>query len=42
MFTVNYALLFWGELHVSSGLAAVFQASIPIFGMVFAHLDAAG
>src|SRR3984893_8896866 len=38
MFSVNYALLFWGELHVSSGLAAVLQATIPIFGMVFAHL----
>lgn len=37
MFTVNYALLFWAEQHVSSGLAAVIQASIPIFGMVFAH-----
>jgi drug/metabolite transporter (DMT)-like permease len=37
MFTINYALLFWAELHVSSGLAAVIQASIPIFGMVFAH-----
>lgn len=37
MFSLNYALLFWAELHVSSGLAAVIQASIPIFGMVFAH-----
>ena len=37
MFAVNYTLLFWAELHVSSGLAAVIQASIPIFGMVFAH-----
>src|SRR5437667_11428213 len=37
MFAVNYALLFWAELHVSSGLAAVLQASIPIFGMLFAH-----
>ena len=37
MFAVNYTLLFWAELHVSSGLAAVLQASIPIFGMVFAH-----
>ncbi len=37
MFAVNYTLLFWGELHVSSGLAAVLQATIPIFGMVFAH-----
>lgn len=37
MFGLNYTLLFWAELHVSSGLAAVIQASIPIFGMVFAH-----
>src|SRR6476469_582083 len=37
MFSVNYTLLFCGELHVSSGLAAVIQASIPIFGMIFAH-----
>src|SRR5467141_1368472 len=37
MFAVNYTLLFWAELHVSSGLAAVLQASIPIFGMMFAH-----
>ena len=38
MFSVNYGLLFWGELHVSSGLAAVLQATIPIFGLIFAHL----
>ncbi len=38
MFAVNYGLLFWGELHVSSGLAAVLQATIPIFGMACAHL----
>jgi drug/metabolite transporter (DMT)-like permease len=37
MFAINYTLLFWGELYVSSGLAAVLQATIPIFGMVFAH-----
>src|SRR5215472_5144402 len=37
MFAVNYTLLFWAELHVSSGLAAVLQATIPIFGIVFAH-----
>src|SRR6266508_1672768 len=37
MFAVNYTLLFWGELHVSSGLAAVLQATIPLFGMIFAH-----
>ena len=37
MFALNYALLFWGELYVSSGLAAVLQTTIPIFGMLFAH-----
>src|SRR5438105_14959974 len=37
MFAVNYTLPFWGELYVSSGLAAVLQATIPIFGMIFAH-----
>ena len=37
MFGFNYPLLFWGEKYVSSGLAAVLQASIPIFGMIFAH-----
>jgi len=38
MFAVNYGLLFWAELHISSGLAAVLQAMIVIFGMFFAHL----
>src|SRR5438045_6615664 len=37
MFCVTYALLFWAELYVSSGLSAGLQATIPIFGMVFAH-----
>ena len=37
MFAINYALLFWAEVYVSSGLSAVLQATIPIFGMVFAH-----
>src|SRR5437899_10749780 len=37
MFAVNYTLLVWAELHVSSGLAAVLQATIPMFGMIFAH-----
>ena len=37
MFTVNYGVVFWGELYVSSGLAAVLQATIPISGMMFAH-----
>ena len=37
MFALNYPLLFWGEKYVSSGLAAVLQATIPIFGMLSAH-----
>lgn len=36
-FTVNYGLLFWGEQYISSGLAAVLQATIPAFGLVIAH-----
>ena len=36
-FTVNYGLLFWGEEHVSSGLAAVLQATCPLFGLLIAH-----
>ena len=37
MFGLNYTLLFWGEVYISSGLAAVLQTTIPIFGMLFAH-----
>ena len=40
-FTINYGLLFWGEQHISSGLAAVLQATIPIFGLLFAHFTLA-
>ena len=36
-FGINYGSLFWGEEHVPSGLAAILQATIPAFGMVFAH-----
>jgi drug/metabolite transporter (DMT)-like permease len=36
-FTINYGLLFWGEVNVSSGLAAVLQASVPLFGLLIAH-----
>ena len=36
-FTLNYGLVFWGEQHISSGLAALFQATIPAFGMLIAH-----
>jgi drug/metabolite transporter (DMT)-like permease len=37
-FTVNYGLVFWGEQYISSGLAALLQATIPVFGLLLAHL----
>lgn len=37
-FGVNYGSLFWGEQRITSGLCAVLQATIPAFGLVFAHL----
>lgn len=41
-FGLNYGLLFWGEQHVSSGLAALLQATIPAFGLIFAHIHLPG
>ena len=41
-FSLNYGLLFWGEQYISSGLAALLQATIPAFGLVFAHLHLPG
>jgi len=37
-FTLNYGLVFWGEQHIPSGLAAVLQSTFPVFGLVIAHL----
>lgn len=37
-FAFNYGLLFWGEQHITSGLAAVLQATIPAFGLVLARI----
>lgn len=34
---LNFGLIFWGEQRVNSGLAAVLQAMIPAFGLIFAH-----
>src|SRR5258708_27526783 len=36
-FGLNYGLVFWGEQHISSGLAAVLQSTFPSFGVVIAH-----
>lgn len=41
-FCLNYGLVFWGEQHISSGLAAVLQATLPAFGLVFAHFHLPG
>src|ERR1041385_9344173 len=41
-FGLNYGLLFWGEQYISSGLAALLQATIPAFGLVFAHFHLPG
>lgn len=38
LFSVNYAAIFWGEQYVSSGLAAVLQATIPAFGLFWAWI----
>lgn len=36
-FGLNYGFVFWAEQHISSGLAALLQATTPAFGLVFAH-----
>jgi drug/metabolite transporter (DMT)-like permease len=36
-FSINYGAVFWGEQYVSSGLAALLQATIPVFGLFIAH-----
>jgi drug/metabolite transporter (DMT)-like permease len=35
--TLNYALVFWGEQYITSGLAAVLSAMVPLFGLPMAH-----
>lgn len=37
-FSVNYSLVFWSEQHISSGLAAVLQAMITVFGLALAWI----
>ncbi|NNE99781.1 MAG: EamA family transporter [Pyrinomonadaceae bacterium] len=37
-FSINYSLVFWSEVYISSGLAAVLQATIPVFGLVLAWI----
>jgi drug/metabolite transporter (DMT)-like permease len=37
-FSINYSLIFWGEQYITSGLTAVLQASISIFGLLLAWI----
>ncbi|MBK6748527.1 MAG: EamA family transporter [Acidobacteria bacterium] len=35
-FSVNYSMVFWSEQYITSGLAAVLQAMITVFGLILA------
>lgn len=37
-FSLNYGLVFWAEQHITSGLAALLQATLPAFGLILAHI----
>jgi drug/metabolite transporter (DMT)-like permease len=37
-FAINYSLVFWAEQYITSGLAAVLQANITVFGLILAWL----
>lgn len=37
IFGINYGIVFWSEQYISSGLAAILQATTPTFGLLFAH-----
>lgn len=37
-FSLNYSLVFWSEQYISSGLAAVLQAMITVFGLALAWI----
>ena len=37
-FSINYSTVFWGEQYITSGLAAVLQAMITVFGLLLAWI----
>jgi O-acetylserine/cysteine efflux transporter len=37
-FALNYSAVFWSEQHITSGLTAVLQATITVFGLVLAWI----
>ncbi len=36
-FSINYALIYWGETRISSGLAAILYTTLPLFGLFNGH-----
>lgn len=37
-FSINYSMVFWSEQYITSGLAAVLQATISVFGLLLAWI----
>ena len=37
-FSFNYSMVFWSEKYITSGLAAVLQATITVFGLILAWI----
>ena len=37
-FSINYSMVFWSEQYITSGLAALLQAMITVFGLVLAWI----
>ncbi len=37
-FSINYSMVFWSEQYITSGLAAVLQAMITVFGLLLAWI----
>lgn len=36
--TIPFTLIIWGQVHMTSSMASIMNATAPIFGAVFAHL----
>jgi drug/metabolite transporter (DMT)-like permease len=41
-FSLNYGLVFWGENFISSGLTAILYTTLPLFGLLIAHISLPG
>ena len=39
---IPFTLMFWGQLHISIGLASILNATTPLFGVLVAHVADAG